>query len=246
MRHAAAPKCRDSSRFVALTRFATLMSRDQFSDLRAAYAKVNNLSVRTAQRHSDPKSPHPDWQRFIGLSAAEAVKQQKKEGAMTTVGAQALGAVSPFQPSVMPTFYDVPDEELHPMQLLEKRAWELHSKAFDRWKQLMVQISDSAMAALYARDLPKMRQDFEQARQKREAWEVEQRMLVTLQEFQSFQAKFLSPLAEMLKNIPTELAALVNPDNPDYARAQFHHWLTDKAEPRIRQMLEASGDLCAA
>jgi len=71
-------------------------------------------------------------------------------------------------------------------------------------------------------------------------------MLVTLQEFQSFQAKFLSPLAEMLKNIPTELAALVNPDNPDYARAQFHHWLTDKAEPRIRQMLEASGELCAA
>ena len=222
------------------------MSRDQFSDLRAAYAKVNNLSVRTAQRHSDPKSPHPDWQRFIGLSAAEAVKQQKKEGAMTTVGAQALGAVSPFQPSMMPAFYDVPDESLHPVQLLEKRSWQVHSAAFDRWKELMTNVADSAMAALYQRDLPKLRQDYELARQKREAWEFDQHLSMPMQEFRAFVAQFLAPLGEILNNTPNELPVLVNPDNPGYARTQLVFWRDDKIGPKIRQMLEACSDLCAA
>lgn len=217
------------------------MARDQFSDLRKAYAEAAGCSLRTAQRHSE--SNHPDWQKFIGATAAAGAARKASTGEMTVAETEALGAVSPFKPEEMPDFYDVPDADLHPVQRLEKEAWQLHSRTFNAWKEMAANPTDAALAIVYARELPKLRKSFDEARREREAWEVEQRIVVTLPEFQAFQSKFLTPLAELLKGIPMEVASSVNPDNPAFARQQLRDWLRDKAEPRIIEMLEAANDL---
>lgn len=220
------------------------MAKDPFSDLRKAYSEATGVSLRTAQRHADLKNPHPDWQHFMQTTAANgAARKHKEGGALTVVEATALGSVSPFRPQVLPAFYDVPDDDLHPVQRLEKHAWKLHSSTFELWEELVANPLDTAIAIVYARELPKLRENYDKARREREAWEVHQRIIVTLPEFQAFQHQFLTPLAELLKGIPTELPATVNPGDPAFARQQLRDWLRDKVNPRIEEMMRAAHEL---
>jgi len=156
---------------------------------------------------------------------------------MTPAQNQALGEASPFSPLPMPSYYDVPDEDLAPVQRMEKAAWSVHSKTFSLWQDYAEKREDGALAIVYARELPKLRADFDKAQDKRVAWEIQQRNLVTLAEFQQFHTAFIQPISELLKSLPYELASLVNPENPAFAREQFNHWLRDKAQPQIDSML---------
>lgn len=201
------------------------------------------MSVRTAQRHSNPKSPHPDWLKFVGATAAAGAVRKKNEGEMTVVESEAMGAVSPFQPEEMPAFYQTSDSDLHPVQRLEKQAWQIHASTFSVWQEMVGSPNDAALAIVYARELPKLRDNFDKARRERESWEMNQRMIVTMPEFQAFQNKFLSPLAEILKNIPLELPSTVNPDNPAYAQKQLRDWLKEKVNPRIEEMFREANEL---
>ena len=80
------------------------MPKDEYSDLRRAYAAAGGLTLRTAQRHQ--KQSHPDWTRFIGVQASDAVRAAEKTGAMDPVGVTALAAVSPCRPEGAPEFVD--------------------------------------------------------------------------------------------------------------------------------------------
>ena len=220
------------------------MAKDQLSALRIGYAETTGHSLRTAQRHS--KSRHPDWLKYIGATAADGVKQKKNEGAMTPAQNQALGEASPFSPLPMPAYYDEPDEDLHPVQRMEKSAWRVHSDTFSMWQEFAGRREDGALAIVYARELPKLRADFDKAQEKRQAWEIQQRNLVTLAEFQQFHTSFIGPISELLKSLPLELASLVNPDNPAFARRQLTHWLRDKAQPQIDSMLQGAEEFTQA
>lgn len=216
------------------------MPRDQFSDLRRAYSEALGVTVRTAQRHQ--KAGHPDWLKFIGATAAEGVKRKSQDGKMERAEASALAAVSPMKPAEVPGFYDVPDEDLHPVQLAEKRAWELLDQTFRTWEGMLSDVRRADMAIVYARELPKLRADFEEARKRRTAWEMEERRIFDLSEFEAFQSKFLVPLAEMLGNLPTELPPVVNPQDPVLARGALERWVREKVQPRLADLLrEAEG-----
>lgn len=220
------------------------MAKDPFSDLRKAYAAATGCGLRTAQRHSDPKNPHPDWLRFTQTTAATgAARQMKEGGALTTAEASALGTLSPFRPAAVPAFYDVPDCELHPVQLLEKQAWQIYSDTYEQWKKSLINPLAPAIDVVYAKQLPVLRENYDKARRERETWEVQQRIVVTLPEFQAFQHQFLNPLAEILRGIPTELPSTVNPDNPAFARQQLRDWLVEKVNPRIEEMLLAANEV---
>ena len=65
------------------------MPKDEYSDLRRAYAAAGGLTLRTAQRHQ--KQSHPDWTRFIGVQASDAVRAAEKTGAMDPVGGHGSG-----------------------------------------------------------------------------------------------------------------------------------------------------------
>lgn len=220
------------------------MPRDAYTDIRKAYAKAMGVDVRTAQRHQ--KAKHPDWQRFLGNCAVEGVKRQADEGAMTPVEAAALGEVSPLAPVEVPSWYAVDDADLSPVQVTEKRAWEAHDRTFRAWQDMQSHHGDKLVSLAYVREIPKLRENWDKARRERERWEVEQRRLIPINEFEAFRTQFIAPVAEMLANLPAELAAVVNPDNPAAARVAITEWLRSKAQRTIEAMLEGSREFAAA
>jgi hypothetical protein len=217
------------------------MPKDEYSDLRQAYAAASGVTLRTAQRHQ--RSNHPDWQRFIGVTAGQAVKR----GAIEKADAAALAAVSPHRPEEAPGFYQEDERELAPPQINEKRAWEIHDRTFRAWREQLDSIKGEPVVALvYAKELPKLREDYEKARAARERWEIEQRRLIPLHEFTEFVGQFLVPLAELLRNLPVELPVIVNPQDPNTARNRILDWLRTKAEPQIEAMLAGQKEILSA
>lgn len=220
------------------------MPRDAYTDVRKAYAKAMGVDVRTAQRHQ--KAGHPDWKRFLGNCAVDGVKRQAEEGVMAPVEQVALGAVSPLAPAEVPEWYQVPDADLSPVQVTEKRAWEAHDRTFQAWLEMQGHMGDALVKLAYVRELPKLRENWDKARRERERWEVESRRLIPVNEFEAFRTQFIGPLAEMLANLPAELAAVSNPDNPAGARAAITEWLRTKGQRTIEAMLEGSREFAAA
>lgn len=220
------------------------MPRDAYSDVRKAYAKAMGVDVRTAQRHQ--KAGHPDWKRFLGNCAVEGVKRQADEGVMAPVEAVALGAVSPLAPAEVPEWYQVPDSELSPVQLTEKRAWEAHDRTFSAWLEMQGTMTDALLRLAYVRELPKLRENWDKARRERERWEVENRRMIPVNEFEAFRREFIGPVAEMLSNLPTELAPVANPGDPAGARAAITEWLRTKGQRTIESLLSGAQEFAAA
>jgi hypothetical protein len=209
-----------------------------------AYAAAMGVTERTAQRHR--KKRHPDWEKFVGTSLATAVDRQRSEGAMLEGEAELLAAVSPVRPAEPPEFVDEDDEGLEPVQLNEKRAWQIHDQTFRKWRALLSDpLADPVMPLGFARELPKLREDYEKARAARERWEIEQRRLITRHEFEGFVGQFLVPMAEMLKNLAAELPVVMNPENPGMARDRLVEWQRAKMQPQIEQMLEGAAEFAS-
>jgi hypothetical protein len=219
--------------------------RDEYSGLRRAYAAATGVTVRTAQRHQ--RQNHPDWMRFVGVQASEGVRRREREGAMEPAEATALATVSPARPEERPSFYVEEEEGLSPAQVNEKRAWEIHERTYRTWQDMLCDPRvESVVALAFARELPKLREDYEKARMARERWELETRRLIPLHEFEAFVGTFLVPLAELLRNLPVELPVVANPENPALARSRILEWLRAKAEPQIEGLLAGAGSLKVA
>jgi hypothetical protein len=222
------------------------MPKDEYSDLRRAYAAAAGVNVRTAQRHQ--KQKHPDWERFIGVRASEAVKSLEKTGVMDRAGVTALAECSPFKPDGRPAFADADEQGLSLPQKAELRAWSIYEETYAQWKECLGGgvTSNAVVATGIARELPKLREDYEKARGVRERWEIENRRLIPVHEFESFVGQFLLPLADLLRNLPVELPLIANPADPELARSRIIEWLRSKAEPQIKGMLEGSTEFLAA
>ena len=220
------------------------MPKDEYSDLRRAYAAAGGLALRTAQRHQ--KQKHPDWERFLGVRASESVKSLEKTGVMDRAGVTALAAVSPSRPERAPEFIE--EEGLSQPQLAELRAWMVHDETFKQWKDLLASgiQGNPVLATGIARELPKLREDYVKAKAEREKWEIENRRLIPVHEFEAFMGQFLLPLAELLRNLPVELPLIANPADPGLARSRIIEWLRSKAEPQIAGMLEGTSEFLAA
>lgn len=220
------------------------MPRDAYTDLRKAYAKAMGVDVRTAQRHQ--KGKHPDWQRFLGNCAIDGVKRQAAGEVMAPVEAQAIGEVSPLAPAENPGWYAADDSDLSPVQQTEKHAWEAHDRTYRAWRDMQAGPHEALVALAYVRELPKLRENWDKARREREKWEIEQRRLIPLNEFERFRVEFIAPVAELLANLPAELAAVVNPGDPATARAAITDWLRNKGQRTISAMLEGTSAFAAA
>jgi len=220
------------------------MPRDEYSDLRAAYAAATGVTLRTAQRHQ--RQRHPDWDRFMGVRASEAVRKLEKTGAMDVAGVTALAEVSPNRPAEGPAFVDDDDAGLHPVQIAAKRAWMIYEQTYEVWKGMLGSMTNQPMALVHAKELTGLRADWEKARAALDRWEVENRRLIPVHEFEAFVRDFLLPLAELLRNLDVELPLVVNPDNPALARARLLEWKRSKAEPQIQGMLTGSSEFLAA
>lgn len=222
------------------------MPKDDFSELRRAYAAAAGVTIKTAQRHSGKN--HPDWLRFMGGRASDAVKALEKTGVMDLAGVTALATVSPFRPEGRPPFADADEAGLSQPQIAELRAWSIYEETYSQWKDLLgsgIQ-GNPVIATGIARELPKLREDYVKAKAEREKWEIENRRLIPVHEFEAFMGQFLLPLAELLRNLPVELPLIANPADPALARTRIIEWLRSKAEPQIAGMLEGTQEFLAA
>jgi len=218
--------------------------KDAYSELRKTYSELIGVSLRTAQRHE--KSDDPRWLEFIGKTAAEGVARKQKDGVMAQVEATAMGDLSPFAPSSPPSFYDVPDEDLSPHQIKEKRAWIVHEQCFKAWQECLTDPSTRHHAILWVKDLPKLRDDHDRAQKERAEWEIKERLTFKASEIQEFVKHFIAPLGELLNNIEIELPSIANPDNQAFARSQIAEWKRKKLQPQIEEMLKGISDLQVA
>lgn len=218
--------------------FCDIVPRDEYSDLRKAYAKAVGCTLRTAQRHEGAN--HPDWQKFIGKTAAAGVRR----GELEEPEAVALSVMSPMRPEERPAFFEEDESRMSREQVQERRAWELWDWAFREWKAYIGggMKADPVVAMGYARALPAFRENYEDAAKKRRAWEIENRRLIQAHEFEAFVAKFLLPLAELIRNLSVELPMVANPDNPNFARERLLEWQRTKAEPLIAELVRGSGE----
>lgn len=217
------------------------------SGLRGAYAEAFGVSQRTAQRHSKPGDPnHDQWLKFIGEKAAEGVARKKIGDDMAPDEARALTAMSPLGPTEdVPEFYQVPDADLHPVQVQEKQAWQVHASMFEMWSQNVASPGSGAVALVIAKELPKLREDFQKALRAREEWEMSQRIKIKKSEVEEFVAQFVFPLAELMRSLKSDLPPLLNPENPQFARERFLEFERDKLAKSVSNMLRGSEEFLA-
>lgn len=208
-----------------------------------AYAASIGKDVRTAQRHA--AAGNAEFLRFAQVSAVEGVKP--REVTMTVVTESHAMA-----PPEAPKEVDVPDAELSETGQLLKATWLMWAEHYARWKYnrggfrdalgKLVEPND-AMMCVHAKLIMDLRKAFMDAQTKHQQWEIDNRRLIPANEFHTFRAEFLIPLRNILKNMPAEMAGLVNPHNQSQAIEGGRQYLQQRLMPQIQRMLDGMSNL---
>jgi hypothetical protein len=75
---------------------------------------------------------------------------------------------------------------------------------------------------------------------------MNQRILIKRSEFDEFVATFLIPLAEVLRNLKSELPVHLNPENPGYARQKMMEYESDRLGPSIQRLMDGAAEFLEA
>lgn len=211
-----------------------------------AYMKATGKSLRQAQR--DAATNAEPWKAFTqNLASCGARARLSTEGpGKGTAGAFSI--IPPGKPTVTVEGLWELDESLPAPERMVKAHLVMWQHHYNAWRAEMGEGGSPELALSHAAATMKAREAYEKAKTKLEQAQAAARHVVPMTEFQVLRRGFLIPLAKMLKNIPAEIAALVNPDNPTFARERAEHWLVDKLQPQIVATIHAASqyDLTAA
>lgn len=211
-----------------------------------AYAESIGATVRTAQRHAAQNTE--DFQRFTRGVVGDKVAQ-----------APALPAPAPVDPEMAalgppaaPPEVSIDDQNLSETGRMLKAAWTMWREHYRQWnacrggyKDRMgatVQ-ADHPMMLMHAKILIDLRKAYNDAFAKHQAWQIDARRLIPVNEFHAFRSEFLLPVTSLMRNAPPELAPLVNPGNQQQAIAGTQQWLTQRFMPAVERMLEGLAGL---
>lgn len=208
-----------------------------------AYAASIGKDVRTAQRHAVAKNP--EFERFARGMAGEGVARQVAVENMlpAPVTVENAGTAPPDPPVEV----RIDDESLSETGRMLKAAWLMWSEHYRQWhacrggyKDRMGNIvpTDHPMMLMHAKILMDLRKAYNDALIKHQAWQIDSRRLIPVNEFHAFRSEFLLPVTSLMRNSPPELAALVNPGNQQQAIAGAQQWLTSRFMPAVERMLE--------
>lgn len=205
-----------------------------------AYAASIGATVRTAQRHAEQNTD--DFQRFARGMAGEGVARQAPAPVPpVTVESATLG------PPDAPDVVEKEDKELPETGRMLKAAWLMWSEHYRQWhacrggyKDRMGNIvpTDHPMMLMHAKIIMELRKAYNDAFAKHQAWQIDARRLIPVNEFHAFRSEFLLPVTSLMRNSPPELAPLVNPGNQGQAIAGAQQWLTSRFMPAVERMLE--------
>jgi hypothetical protein len=184
----------------------------------------------------------------MGKAAADGVREKEKSDVevMSRPASTALAELSPLSPGEPLAFYDVPDADLHAVQIMEKRAWLLHDQTFRQWHDTLTDPSTKHLSIVFLKEMAGLQEAHKKARREREEWELRERMTFKQSEIQEFVKKVIAPLGELLDNIDTELPSVANPDDQPFARQAIARWKREKLQPSIMALFSELEELQAA
>ena len=207
-----------------------------------AYAASIGANVRTAQRHAG--SDHPDFVRFSRGMAGENATRQTTDLAIPPPVSAECSALSPPDP---PCEVKMDDEALSETGRMLKAAWIMWQSHYREWitcrggfKNRLNQIvaTDHPMMLMHAKMLIELRKAYNDAFAKHQAWQVDNRRLIPVNEFHAFRSEFLLPVTNLMRNMPAEAAGLMNPQNQQQAIRGGTEWIQSRFMPAVQRMLE--------
>ena len=187
---------------------------------------------RWAQRQAKENSEV--WRKFVaGKGAADA--------RLKLVG-QSPFLVAPDAPYPAPMIEDF--SHLPEPVRMERSHWVMWERAHEGWRQAE-HSGDDLTAIQFSAMTIKLREAWEKARRDREGWEIANRKLAPIGEIEAVLQKFAHPLRTLLENIENELATLVNPDDPQFARRKIAEWKHERLFPPIADLINGLESLAA-
>ncbi len=208
-----------------------------------AYAASIGATVRTAQRHAE--AGHADFERFTRGVVGDAMARKAPELPPALVKSSDSSALGPPSP---PPEAQVDDEHLSPTGRMLKAAWCMWAEHYKQWNAcrggggvdaMKKPIPpDHPMMLMHAKLLIDLRKAYHDASAKHQAWQIDARRLIAINEFHAFRSEFLLPVTSLMRNSPAELAPLVNPGNQQQAIRGAQEWLTSRFMPAVDRMLQ--------
>lgn len=211
-----------------------------------AYAESIGATVRTAQRHAAQNTD--DFQRFTRGVVGDAMVKAPVDVAALPVDAP----ISALGPPAAPPEVGIDDENLSETGRMLKAAWTMWREHYRQWNACRGGgvdrmgkpiTADHPMMLMHAKILIDLRKAYNDALAKHQAWQIDARRLIPVNEFHAFRSEFLLPMTSLIRNAPPELAPLVNPGNQQQAIAGAQQWLTQRFMPAVERMLEGLAGL---
>lgn len=211
-----------------------------------AYAESIGATVRTAQRHAAQNTD--DFQRFTRGVVGDAMVKAPVDVAPLPVDAP----ISALGPPAAPPEVGIDDENLSETGRMLKAAWTMWREHYRQWNACRGGgvdrmgkpiTADHPMMLMHAKILIDLRKAYNDALAKHQAWQIDARRLIPVNEFHAFRSEFLLPVTSLMRNAPPELAPLVNPGNQQQAIAGAQQWLTQRFMPAVERMLEGLAGL---
>lgn len=211
-----------------------------------AYAESIGATVRTAQRHAAQNTD--DFQRFTRGVVGDAMVKAPVDVAPLLADAP----MSALGPPAAPPEVGIDDENLSETGRMLKAAWTMWREHYRQWNACRGGgvdrmgkpiTADHPMMLMHAKILIDLRKAYNDALAKHQAWQIDARRLIPVNEFHAFRSEFLLPVTSLMRNAPPELAPLVNPGNQQQAIAGAQQWLTQRFMPAVERMLEGLAGL---
>lgn len=207
------------------------MADHALKELKKEFARWQNTTLRTAQRHAAKNSEQ--WQEFTRIKLAASAN-------LVTLCPDGLGPVRPAPPSAI----EPPEggEEISPSLpealYMERVQWAIYRDVYSSWRMATARCDDIS-AISFAAMTVKLLPVYLKAKHARRDWEIENRRLLPIEEYQAVRTGFLIPLSGLLDNVENELAMLANPSDPDFAREKILEWKLSRLQPRIQEAIRA-------
>jgi hypothetical protein len=189
-----------------------------------------------AQRHAAQNDP--EFERFAKGASGEALSRMP---------AEVVHSQGDIAPPALPDELKIADEELSETGQMLKAAWRMWVEHYNQWnycrggfKDAMGKTvqTDHPMMLMHSKILMDLRKAYNDAFQKHQAWLVDNRRLIPVNELHAFRSEFLLPVTSLMRNMPAEAAPMMNPNNQHQAIRGGQEWLQQRFMPAVQRMLD--------
>jgi hypothetical protein len=207
------------------------------AQLKKTFAAAHGCDERTARRHFARLSP--EWQTFIAKQGQEAAKHLSAAAPSTPSQATALQIMGPASPAdiTKPPVADTPDDQLPEPARILKQQWRIYDHAAKAWQAAII-AGDELGAISLGLTTIKAQDAYYKALARHDRWELDERRKIPADEFHSFRARFILPLANSLRSLVAQLAPIMNPKDTPFAMRHGQEYMIATFNPQLQSLID--------